>query len=117
MENETPPINSGKPVKAAIDHAAPAANNPLDKWLSALAVPAEGAAALCGISRAQWWKLHGAGKTPLPVRLGTKAPRWRVSELRAWLDGGCPDRQRWESMHAMAKHVPADQVGGAREWQ
>jgi predicted DNA-binding transcriptional regulator AlpA len=60
-----------------------------------LAVAAEGAAALCGISRAQWWKLHAAGKTPLPIYLGTKAPRWRVEELRAWLAAGAPDRQTW----------------------
>ncbi len=60
-----------------------------------LAVPADEVAKLLGISRAQVWKLLSAGKLPLPVRLGTKAPRWRVHELRAWLDAGAPDRQTW----------------------
>jgi predicted DNA-binding transcriptional regulator AlpA len=63
-----------------------------------LALPARDAAALVGVSRAQWWKLHSAGKVPLPVYLGSKAPRWRVHELRAWLDAGCPDRLTWQRM-------------------
>lgn len=63
---------------------------------STLAVPASDAAALVGVSRAQWWRLHAAGKVPLPVYLGTKAPRWRVEELRDWLAAGCPDRLTWE---------------------
>ncbi|MBN2563134.1 MAG: helix-turn-helix domain-containing protein [Phycisphaerae bacterium] len=57
---------------------------------------ASDAAALLGISRAQLYKLHSQGKIPLPVRLGIKAPRWRVSELGAWLEAGCPDRLAWE---------------------
>lgn len=68
------------------------------RQLEQLALPAKDAAALCGVSRAQWWKLHAAGKIPLPVRLGTRAPRWRVDELRAWLEADCPDRQTWEKM-------------------
>ena len=63
-----------------------------------LALPAKDAAVMLGISRAQLWKLHSQGKVPLPVRLGTKAPRWRVDELRAWLAAGCPDRQTWEKL-------------------
>jgi len=61
-----------------------------------LALTAKDAAALLGISRAQLWKLHSSGKIPMPVRLGTKAPRWRVDELREWLAAGCPDRQTWQ---------------------
>ncbi|MGD8453293.1 MAG: AlpA family phage regulatory protein [Phycisphaerae bacterium] len=61
-----------------------------------LAVSAKDAAMLLGISKAQVWKLHAQGKLPLPIRLGTKAPRWLVAELRAWSEAGCPDRQVWE---------------------
>jgi predicted DNA-binding transcriptional regulator AlpA len=60
-----------------------------------LALPAKDAAALVGVSRAQWWKLHSAGKVPAPIYLGAKAPRWRVDELRDWLAAGGPDRQTW----------------------
>ncbi len=63
--------------------------------LDRLALSAKDAATLVGVSRAQWWKLHAAGKVPQPVYLGTKAPRWRVEELRAWLAAGAPDRQTW----------------------
>lgn len=63
-----------------------------------LALAARDAAALVGVSRAQWWKLSAAGKVPLPVYLGTKAPRWRVDELRDWLAAGAPDRQTWQEV-------------------
>lgn len=63
-----------------------------------LALSAKGAAAALGISRAQLWKLHASGKIPLPIYLGTKAPRWRADELRAWLAAGAPDRETWQRM-------------------
>jgi predicted DNA-binding transcriptional regulator AlpA len=64
-----------------------------------LAVSAREAAALFGISRAQWWKLHSAGKVPLPsYQLGTKAPRWDMDELRAWWAAGAPGRLEWGRM-------------------
>lgn len=63
-----------------------------------LALTAKDAAALVGVSRSFWWKLHAAGKVPLPIYLGSKAPRWRVEELRAWLAAGAPDRQTWQRM-------------------
>ncbi|MCH8880044.1 MAG: AlpA family phage regulatory protein [Planctomycetes bacterium] len=66
------------------------------RQLEQLALSAKDAARLLGISRAQIWKLNSAGKIPQPVRLGTKAPRWRIAELRDWLEAGCPDRQAWE---------------------
>jgi excisionase family DNA binding protein len=38
--------------------------------------------------------MDAAGKLPAPVRVGGSV-RWRVSEIHAWLDAGCPDRQTW----------------------
>ena len=61
---------------------------------------AAGVGTLLGISRAQAWKLHSSGKLPLPLYLGSKTPRWRVEELRAWIAAGAPCRQRWEQMKA-----------------
>ncbi|HVK09816.1 MAG TPA: AlpA family phage regulatory protein [Gemmataceae bacterium] len=69
-----------------------------------LALPAADAARLLGISRAQLWKLHAAGRLPAPVYLGAKAPRWPADELRAWLSAGAPDRLTWVKF----------QKGGAR---
>jgi predicted DNA-binding transcriptional regulator AlpA len=68
------------------------------------AVNAAGAAQLAGVSRSQWWKLYSAGKVPAPVYLGSKAPRWRVDELREWLAAGAPDLVTWQRRQE-AKHA------------
>src|SRR6516165_6636032 len=52
----------------------------------------------CGISRAQWYKLASSGRTPPPVRLGTRRPVYLISELEAWLRAGAPDRVAWLKM-------------------
>jgi predicted DNA-binding transcriptional regulator AlpA len=80
-----------------------------------LALPAKDAAALVGISRAQWWKLHAAGKLPLPVYLGTKAPRWRADELRDWLAAGAPDRQTWQRLWGAQRCQRMVSGGGSAE--
>jgi predicted DNA-binding transcriptional regulator AlpA len=51
---------------------------------------------VCGISRAQWYKLFNSGRTPLPVRLGTRRPVYLLSELASWLQAGAPPRDQWE---------------------
>jgi predicted DNA-binding transcriptional regulator AlpA len=50
---------------------------------------------LVGISRAQWFKLFASGRTPLPVRLGTRRPVYLISDLEDWLRAGAPDRTTW----------------------
>ncbi len=67
------------------------------KLLEPLLLCAKDAAKLCGISRAQWWKLLERNKLPEPVYLGQKAPRWRVTELRTWVAAGCPDAAAWKA--------------------
>lgn len=62
-----------------------------------LAVDANRAASLYGVSVRFWWTLHSSGRCPLPVRLG-RAVRWDVAELRAWLAAGCPTRDKWAAM-------------------
>ncbi|MBI1913616.1 MAG: helix-turn-helix domain-containing protein [Planctomycetes bacterium] len=64
-----------------------------------LLVPAPEAARLCGVSEATWWRLVAAGKTPSPVRLG-HSTRWRVAELKRWVQAGCPDRKAWQALEA-----------------
>ena len=50
------------------------AQTPIDP--PTLTLTAKDAAALLGISRAQFFKLHSAGRIgPLPVYLGSRAPR------------------------------------------
>jgi excisionase family DNA binding protein len=67
-----------------------------------LLVPAVEAARLCGVSRAMWYRLLSAGRTPLPIRLGRRM-LWRVSELKEWVEAGCPARERWEALKRGAK--------------
>ena len=62
-----------------------------------LLVPAAEAARLCGVSRAFWYSLLSAGRTPVPIRLGRRT-LWRVSELKEWVEAGCPARERWEAL-------------------
>jgi predicted DNA-binding transcriptional regulator AlpA len=37
-----------------------------------------------------------AGKLPRPVKIGGRVV-WVVSEIRAWLEAGAPDRATWEA--------------------
>jgi predicted DNA-binding transcriptional regulator AlpA len=53
---------------------------------------------VCAISRAQWYKLYSSGRTPFPIRLGTRRPVYLIAELEAWLKAGAPDRQTWIKM-------------------
>lgn len=46
------------------------------------------------------WKLLSSGRLPQPVRLG-RSVRWRADELTAWMDAGCPPRDRWEAEKAL----------------
>jgi predicted DNA-binding transcriptional regulator AlpA len=54
--------------------------------------------AICGISRAQWFKLYSAGRTPLAIRLGSRRPVYLIAELEAWLQAGAPDRLAWQRL-------------------
>ena len=51
-------------------------------------------AALLGIGRTTFYKLHTSGKLPLLVRFGA-AVRWRTQELVDWHIAGCPQRDKW----------------------
>jgi predicted DNA-binding transcriptional regulator AlpA len=60
-----------------------------------LLIDAKKAAEILSISRAHFLSLYSSGRIgPLPVRLG-KAVRWRSGELRAWVNAGCPSREKW----------------------
>jgi len=55
-------------------------------------------AGLLGCSGRHVWGLSRSGRMPKPLRLGSRAVRWRRSELLAWIQAGCPARERWEAM-------------------
>lgn len=75
----------------------PANTSPIVGW--PIAVDAAGAAALFHLSPRAWWRAHSAGKVPLPIRVaGGRAVRWRLDELRAWAEAGCPPREKWQEL-------------------
>ena len=61
-------------------------------------------ARLLGISERTVWRLDSAGSLPRPIRLG-RSVRWRMAEVQAWLEQGCPNRRDWESLSRKAKGV------------
>ena len=67
-------------------------DEPLD--VGPLLLSARQVADLLGIGLSTLWRLVSSGRTPEPVKLG-RCTRWRADELRAWIDAGCPSRDRW----------------------
>ncbi len=53
-----------------------------------LALSATEVARMLGIARSQIFKLVAAGRFPKPTRLGRRNPRWLVSDLERYLEGG-----------------------------
>lgn len=52
---------------------------------------------LGGFSQSHLWQLHSQGRIPKPVKLGRRT-LWVRAELLAYVEAGCPNRQRWEAM-------------------
>lgn len=46
-------------------------------------------ASLLNVSVRTVWRLQSCGNIPQPVRLGG-AVRWRLQEVRDWINQGCP---------------------------
>lgn len=66
-------------------------------FVTPLTVGANDAALMLGISRSTFLRLDRVGAVPAPVRLRGRVA-WRVCELRAWVEAGCPSRERWMMM-------------------
>jgi len=66
--------------------------------IAPLVVTAKEAAEMFRLSLAAWWRLHADGKVPMPLRIGAKSVRWRISELHDWLEAGMPDRAAWNEL-------------------
>ncbi len=64
--------------------------------LQRLLVTAKQAARMCGRSLRTWRTWDSCGLIPQPVRMG-RATLWRVDELKAWVEAGCPRRDKWEA--------------------
>lgn len=56
----------------------------------ALLVNADKLAEMLDISVRTLWRLRSAGKLPLALKVGG-CVRWRLAEVHAWIDAGCPN--------------------------
>jgi len=65
-----------------------------------LLLSATDAAHAVGVSRSGFWKLHASARLPAPVRLGRRV-LWRRSDLKQWVEQGCPSRERFEAMRGV----------------
>ena len=66
-----------------------------DQQPATLALNAKQAAAMLNVSVRQLWRLNSTGQLPKPIRLG-HCVRWRKAELEAFVEAGCPTREKWE---------------------
>ncbi len=71
-------------------------NQPDPKPESPRLVSANWLAKYLGISRASLFRLRSAGRMPKPVRVGGIV-RWRVEDVRTWVDAGCPPIDEWDA--------------------
>lgn len=46
---------------------------------------------ICSISRSTLYRYVGAGLFPKPVRIGKSSVRWRVRDVKAWLEQALED--------------------------
>ncbi len=56
---------------------------------SPLLVNVEVLSQLLGVSVRSVWRMHSGHRIPKPVRLAGSV-RWRLGEIQAWVDAGCP---------------------------
>jgi predicted DNA-binding transcriptional regulator AlpA len=57
-------------------------------------------AELLDVSRATFDRMKAAGKLPRHIELSRGCHRWRLSVVRAWIEGGCPPIKEWEARNA-----------------
>lgn len=84
---QSPNMPQGPKESAQVSHAG----------AEPLLLDAAKASHLCGVSRSAWWSLNSAGRVPRCIHLGRRA-LWSRRELVAWIDAGCPPREKWEAI-------------------
>jgi len=68
-----------------------------------LLVNARECARLLGISPRHLAGLHSSGRLPMPLHLGRRV-LWRSAELAAWVEAGCPVRDKWISQNGQGRN-------------
>jgi predicted DNA-binding transcriptional regulator AlpA len=87
---------------ALSERSAPSKDQPQRgrRRLSPLVADAKRLSRLLGVGVRSLRTWDYSGKLPRPIKLGARTV-WVLSEIRAWLTAGAPDRTEWE---ALKKH-------------
>lgn len=59
-------------------------------------------AAMMGVTYKAVCAMRVEDRLPAPLPLKAMGWRWRRSEIRDWIEAGCPDRPKWELMRGTA---------------
>jgi predicted DNA-binding transcriptional regulator AlpA len=86
----------------SVEAPTPNGRPPVSAEPAALLVDIRGLSQLLSRSTASLWRDESAGRLPAGLRIGS-SKRWRVSEIIAWTEAGCPDRRTWEAIRS-AQH-------------
>lgn len=70
----------------------------------ALLTDIKGLARMLGRSERAIWRDQSAGRLPRPIKLG-RLTKWRVAEIREWVDSGCPNLATWETLKRPLKRA------------
>lgn len=62
---------------------------------SGLLIDTKVTAKLLNVSPRTLYRMDQLQAVPPPVRLGKNIIRWRLAEILAWIDAGCPRRRNW----------------------
>lgn len=60
-----------------------------------LLIDMKAAAKLLDLSERTIWGMANSGRMPTPVKIG-RSVRWSIEELRAWVNAGCPPKEKWD---------------------
>jgi predicted DNA-binding transcriptional regulator AlpA len=53
--------------------------------------------AMIRISRSKIYDLKSSGQLPRCIKIG-RSVRWRLRDIEAWINAGCPSQERFESL-------------------
>jgi len=72
-----------------------------EKETEVLLIDVDDLAKMMSVSKRTALRMDSSGKLPAPVR-PCRNRRWRVSELRDWVNFGCPPRVKWDAIKSRA---------------
>jgi predicted DNA-binding transcriptional regulator AlpA len=76
-----------------------------DAWDFPALMTVEDVARLITVSVRSVWRMRSSGAVPRPVKI-LGAVRWKGSDIRQWLDAGCPSEPMAESMQEERERFP-----------